>query len=75
MNTIEISYVMGITLLVISSLIIGSIRLHERVTDASQAQFRIEADSHRKNGEKIYKPEELMRQITLLQGLGENEDK
>lgn len=74
MNTIEISYVMGITLLVIASLITGSIRLHGKVTGASKEQLRIEAEGHRKDEEKDFRPEELMRRITLLDGIKEEKE-
>lgn len=67
MNTIEASYVMGITLIVIASLVIGGIRLHETVTGTMKTQLRTEVAAHQKDGEKRFKPEAFMRMVTLLE--------
>ncbi len=68
MNTVESSYVFGITFLVIASLISSTIKLHQKITGFTREAMETEWQSHQKEEEKTqFRPEALCRAATLLE--------
>lgn len=74
MNTVEASYVFGITFLVIATLISGTIKLHQKVTGFTKEAMETEWQNHQKEEEKTqFRPEALCRAATLLESDEEKE--
>ncbi len=68
MNTIEASYIFGISFLVIASLISGTIKLHQKITGFTREAMQTEWQNHQKDESKEqFRPEELCRAATLLE--------
>lgn len=67
MYTIEATYIIAITFLVFSTLISGTVNLHNKVTGQAKSYLETEIASHTKDGEKEFRPEEFMRGVTIFE--------
>lgn len=67
MYTIEATYIIAITFLVFSTLISGTVNLHNKVTVQAKSYLETEIASHTKDGEKEFRPEEFMRGVTIFE--------
>ncbi|MBE6004054.1 MAG: hypothetical protein E7232_08240 [Lachnospiraceae bacterium] len=67
MNTLEAAYIFSISLLVIATLINGAIHLQSRINAYTRSALETEVDSHEAGGEKIFKPENFIREISIFE--------
>jgi hypothetical protein len=67
MNTIEATYVFSFTLLVIATLINGAVHLQSKINTFTRTAIEEELDSHKPDGEKIFKPEIFIREISIFE--------
>ncbi len=75
MNTVEMSYVMGITFLVILGLVNGTVRLHHTVAGNAKEILCEEANAHTAEMEKkLFKPESFARAATILESVADAAD-
>lgn len=66
MNTIESTYIISFTLIVILFLINGSVKLHNHITQYQRIELHEEIDSHTKGAPKLFQPELFIRGATLF---------
>ncbi|SFG33967.1 hypothetical protein [Oribacterium sp. WCC10] len=67
MNTLEATYIFSISFLVIATLINGAIHLQSKINAYTRTALESEIDSHKPDGEKIFKPENFIREISLFE--------
>ncbi len=67
MNTLEATYIFSISFLVIATLINGAIHLQSRINNYTRDALETELNSHKADGEKIFKPENFIRGISIFE--------
>jgi hypothetical protein len=67
MNTLEATYIFSISLMVIATLITGAIKLQSKINTYTRTALETEINSHSPDGEKIFKPENFMRAVSIFE--------
>ncbi len=67
MNTIEATYVFSISLMVIATIINGAIHLQTKINNYTRSALKTEINSHTADGEKIFKPENFIRTVSIFE--------
>ncbi len=67
MNTLEATYIFSIALMIIATIINGAIHLQTKINNYTRTAIETEINSHTPDGEKIFKPENFIRGVSIFE--------